>query len=109
MLTDPLLQKRYLKHLHKSLELAHKEIEVANDPQQHRLALMYRDVFERSRYTFEEVYGCNLVKAFKKFQDAGHLEIITCGATHGFLPLMESSLTLCALRLEWQRSTIKST
>ena len=36
------------------------------------------------------VLGCNLVTAFKEFQDKGVLEIITVGATHGFLPLMQS-------------------
>jgi hypothetical protein len=30
-----------------------------------------------------------LVEAFKRFQDLGILEIFTCAATHGFLPLME--------------------
>ena len=33
----------------------------------------------------------DLVAAFRKFQDLGKLEIITCGATHGFLPLMENA------------------
>ena len=28
--------------------------------------------------------------AFRKHRDAGKLEIITCGATHGFLPLMDA-------------------
>ena len=31
----------------------------------------------------------NLVLAFKKFQDMGKLEIVTCGATHGYFPLMD--------------------
>jgi 1,4-alpha-glucan branching enzyme len=31
------------------------------------------------------------VSAFRKFQDRGVLEIITCAATHGFLPLMDVS------------------
>jgi 1,4-alpha-glucan branching enzyme len=35
-------------------------------------------------------YGRNLLTAFRKHQDAGSLEIITCGATHGFLPLMRT-------------------
>ena len=33
-------------------------------------------------------YRRDLVSAFKRLQDSGVLEIITCGATHGFLPLM---------------------
>ncbi|MFA4967605.1 MAG: 1,4-alpha-glucan branching protein domain-containing protein, partial [Candidatus Margulisiibacteriota bacterium] len=41
------------------------------------------------RVAFVERYHKDLTAAFKKFQDLGKIEIITCGATHGFLPLME--------------------
>ena len=51
---------------------------------------MYRDMFRNALFVFEEKYGRNLVTAFKKFQDLGKLEIITCAATHGFLPLMQN-------------------
>src|SRR5205814_1816212 len=40
------------------------------------------------RRLFHDRYRRDLVAAFKRLQDAGALEIITCGATHGFLPLM---------------------
>jgi 1,4-alpha-glucan branching enzyme len=48
---------------------------------------MYRAKFRRVRDIFD---GCGgrLLKRFKALQDAGLLEIITCGATHGYLPLM---------------------
>jgi len=89
MLTDPLLQHRYVRHITKLIELAEKEIVRTKDqPEFNPIAHMYRDIFRNSRYVFEEKYGRNLVTAFKKFQDLGKLEIITCGATHGFLPLM---------------------
>ena len=29
-----------------------------------------------------------MIEAFKKFQDLGFLEIITCGATHGYFPIL---------------------
>jgi 1,4-alpha-glucan branching enzyme len=89
MLTDPLLQHRYVRHITKLIELAEKEIVRTKDqPEFNPIAHMYRDIFRNSRYVFEEKYGRNLVTAFRKFQDLGKLEIITCGATHGFLPLM---------------------
>lgn len=90
MLTDPLLQNRYLRHLGKLIELASREVErTVWQPAFHHLALMYKDQFLNARHVFEDVYGKNLVNAFKKFQDMGKLEIITCGATHGFLPLAD--------------------
>jgi len=89
MLTDPLLQGRYLKHINRLIELAHKEIERTS--WQHsfqKLAIMYLNEFCKARDIFEK-YHRNLVLAFKNFQDLGKLEIITCGATHGYFPLMD--------------------
>ncbi|PIY17729.1 MAG: DUF1957 domain-containing protein, partial [Elusimicrobia bacterium CG_4_10_14_3_um_filter_49_12_50_7] len=48
---------------------------------------MYRQRFRDCR-RFLNKYSGNLIKAFKYFQDKGVLEIVTCNATHGFLPLM---------------------
>ena len=91
MLTDPLLQQRYVRHIRKLIELSEKEIERTKDqPEFSPLANMYRDLFRNALSLFEEKYGRNLVTAFRKFQDLGKLEIITCGATHGFLPLMQN-------------------
>lgn len=89
MLCDPLLQERYLKHINKLIELSHKEIERTSWQSQFQsLAIMYLNNFCRARDTFEKYKG-NIVTAFKNFQDAGKLEIITCAATHGYLPLMD--------------------
>lgn len=89
MLTDDLLQARYLRHITKLIELAEREVErTAHQPEFNPIARMYKDMFSNARSVFEEKYGRNLVGAFRKFQEQGKLEIITCGATHGFLPLM---------------------
>ncbi len=56
------------------------------------LAMMsdYLGEFTDIRRIFREVYGSNLIQAFRNHRDAGKLEIITCGATHGFFPLMDA-------------------
>jgi 1,4-alpha-glucan branching enzyme len=91
MLTDPLLQQRYVRHITKLIELAGKEVKrTENQPEFNPIAHMYLNMFKNALSVFEEKYGRNLVSAFKKFQDMGKVEIITCGATHGFLPLMLS-------------------
>lgn len=88
MLADPLLQERYLAHLTKLRELVYLELERTwAAPQFHRLAQMYQFRINQCYHIFHEEYGDNLVKAFKKFQDLGKLELITCGATHGYFPL----------------------
>ncbi len=48
MLTDPLLQQRYVRHISKLIELAGKEIERTRDqPEFNPLAHMYRDMFRQ--------------------------------------------------------------
>ena len=90
MLGDKVLIARYLKHLKKLIELSALEIErTKSDPRTNKLAVMYRQRFERARHIFSEKYRNNLLGAFKKFQDLGKVEVITCCATHGFLPLMD--------------------
>ena len=88
MLLDPLLQERYERHLEHLIELAEKEIHRTHwDAACRPLAWMYHERFTQTRDTWLS-YGRNLVGAFRKFQELGHLEIITCAATHALLPLL---------------------
>ncbi len=92
MLTDELLQERYLAHLDRLIELAEKELDrTGGQPEFNRLARMYRDRFTSAREIFENRYGRNLVAAFSALQEAGKLEIMTCAATHGFLPCLSNN------------------
>ncbi len=89
MLSDNLLQQRTVRFLDRSLELAEKEIKrTRRQPDVQPLARMYLDKLSAARDLFVHRYGHNLIRAFRDFMEAGHLEIITCGATHGYLPLM---------------------
>lgn len=91
MLQDELLQRRYLAHLDKLIALARKEVKRTGfDPHLHYLAQFYLDLFTDTREIFAERYGSDLIRAFRRFQDEGVLEVITCGATHGFLPLLRN-------------------
>jgi 1,4-alpha-glucan branching enzyme len=90
MLSDELLQKRYLRHCEKLVELAGQEVErTAKHPDFSRTSQMYYDRFRSCLQQFEGLYDRNLVAAFRALQDKGVLEIITCGATHAFLPTMQ--------------------
>lgn len=88
MLLDPLLQDRYERHLNELLALAEKEIHRTHwDHAYLALAHFYH---RRFKETHDYYRACNrdLVGAFRRFQDAGKLEIITTAATHGLLPLL---------------------
>lgn len=94
MLADPLLQERYQFHLERLIELAEKEtIRTRNLPAFARVAEMYLERFRRTRETFVNRWQRNLLNGFKLVQDAGQLEIVTCCATHGFLPLLHVNRT----------------
>jgi 1,4-alpha-glucan branching enzyme len=92
MLSDPLLQYRYVRHIDNLIALACKEVERTRlQPEFNHLARMYEERFERARDMFVKQYGNNLLNGFRRFFEAGKLELITCGATHGFFPLMSVS------------------
>ena len=89
MLTDELLQQRYLRYLLERFRLAGKEIRRTKDNKElNDLAKTYFYNFKEFYKVYKRKYNCNLVEAFKHFQDIGVLEIISCPATHGFLPLL---------------------
>ncbi|HMP76301.1 MAG TPA: DUF1957 domain-containing protein [Kiritimatiellia bacterium] len=91
MLQDELLQQRYMRHLEKLIELSHMEVRrTANEPKLNRLARFYRDWLTETAGLYEVRYGRDLIKAFKRFQDAGALELFTTCATHGYLPLLKT-------------------
>ena len=91
MLRDPLLGERYLRHLDRSLALAEKETQrVRGWGRAEDTAYFYRERLRDCRRQYLERWRGDLVGAFRSFQDAGNLEIITCAATHGLLPLMEN-------------------
>jgi 1,4-alpha-glucan branching enzyme len=90
MLRDPLLQERYLNHINGLVELTEKEIDrTRREPRLRRLAEMYHGLFSETRRIYRDEYGLDIVQAFRNFQERGVIEITTCAATHGYLPLMQ--------------------
>ena len=63
-------------------------IEQRNNPRINKLSHYYFDRYSNDLHIFKDVYKCNLINAFKKFNDLGVLEIIGCGATHGYFPIL---------------------
>ncbi len=89
MLADPLLQQRYQEKVHRLLQLAEQEVHAKAHSPYAEAAVMYRDHF---RYCLHQCqrFGGNLLGWVRRLMEAGALEPITCGATHGFLPLMQT-------------------
>ncbi|MBB3110755.1 1,4-alpha-glucan branching enzyme [Paenibacillus phyllosphaerae] len=97
MLAKPLLQERYVRHLDNLIQLAASECKrVRQEPDLAALAAMYLEQFKRTKSRFVDSYGCNLVNGFMRYQEAGYLELITCSATHAFLPYVQTEQALRA-------------
>ncbi len=90
MLEDPLLQNRYIRHLERLIELSRSEMDRnVGAPTLLQLAEMYHVRFRHCLETFTGRYQKRLLQGFIDFQSQGYLELITSGATHGFLPLLQ--------------------
>lgn len=87
MLSDDLLQERYIQHVDRLLELGEKEIDrTVGEPEVNKLAKMYYELFKSNREDFIGIYKKNILNGFKEFEKSGNLELITTSATHAFLP-----------------------
>lgn len=89
MLADPFLQLRYTRNLERLIDLATKEVwRTRNEPNFHSTAKHYLDLFTNGHRYFVDRAKQNLIAPFRRLMENGNLEILTCAATHGFLPLM---------------------
>jgi len=92
MLADKMLEERYTCHLENLIILARKELNRTDREaiEFYGVARMYVESLTASLHLWNDRYKRNLVNAFRELQEEGVLEIITCGATHGFLPLVST-------------------
>lgn len=73
-----------------------REFQRTGERQLKALAQMWEQWFSNRLNDFEERYGRDLIGAFRKLQEQGHIEIITCAATHGYLPLLSEDISIQA-------------
>ncbi len=78
----------YLEHRIEFAEANEKEFTDSGQRDLASLAAMWRSHFEGILRDFTERYRRDLVGALRRLQDDGHIEVITCCATHGYLPLL---------------------
>lgn len=66
------------------------------DDEKKVLAEFWRDYYIKIKDHFINRYKKDLIAAFRKLEEAGHIEIITCGATHGYFPLLYTDEAIIA-------------
>jgi len=84
----PVLFEEYCRH---RMELAHGDRPVleAEGAEPERLGLTdYWYHWYEDRLTDFTTYGRDIVGTLRRLQDTGAIEIMTCGVTHGYLPLL---------------------
>jgi 1,4-alpha-glucan branching enzyme len=97
MLDSALLQQRYIAYLDNLIVLAGKEVErTRGNEELAPLAAMYKDKFTMFKQRFIENYERSLINGFRKMQDTGCVEFITCAVTHAFLPYVKTEQSLRA-------------
>jgi 1,4-alpha-glucan branching enzyme len=89
MLSDNHLMQKYKNFLNKHIELGFKEVQrTENDEVFSGITKYYKDLFIETKEFFEGFLESNVLNGYKYFYNKGTLEVITCGATHGFLPIL---------------------
>ena len=91
MMSDPHHQQRLRRYIEKSLVLLEREKAfVGDDPNFAPVVEFYRDRLSRYLDAFVNRYHFSLIEGLRHFDNLGHLELITCAATHGLLPVLLS-------------------
>ena len=89
MVTDPLLQQRYRRYLDERIEaLADEQQRTRSDTAIQSVVKFYRARYTALRDRFRERDHSDVSQSFRRLAEAGHLELVTTAATHGYLPLL---------------------
>ncbi len=90
-LADPLVREHFVLYLEEKIAAAGADIPRFEQKDSRHLAYLatfYRDWYQQKLDTFRKRFNSNIVGAFSQLQDQGVAEIVTCAATHGYLPLL---------------------
>ncbi len=91
-LADHDVQANFLAYMENRIALAEQDVQRfggAEQPHLAYLAEVNRDWHEGILRSFTEDFCGDLIGAFRDLQDAGVIEVVTCAATHGYLPLLD--------------------
>jgi alpha-amylase/alpha-mannosidase (GH57 family) len=102
-LAHPVFRAEFPKYVERKI-LAAREDEAffaqAGDAHFAHTARFWQNFFQGALDDFNS-FGGDIVKGFKHFHETGQIEIITCGATHGYMPLLGTDESV---RAPWPRT-----
>lgn len=97
-LADNEFKAEFVSYLNQKTKAARYDIEEFtkyDQPNMLKIAHYWEEFYSRTLDHFNDV-GQDILFEFRKLQDEGVLEIITCGATHGYYPLLSRDESLQA-------------
>ncbi len=90
-LADPDFAATFVSYCDEKIKLAeadHILFSTNGESQFLPLALYWKKFYSDCKRRFRHDYEGDLIGAFRKLSDAGMLDAMTCGATHGYFPLL---------------------
>jgi len=81
--------EKYCEHKIKAAQSDREEFSKEGKPQ-HQIWLTeyWENWFKERLNDYKYIYNSSVINALKELQDKGAIEIMTCGATHGYFPLL---------------------
>lgn len=98
-LADPLIIDHFIGYATERAARAAQDIErfeLNSDEPMRNLARFYHHWYGRVLTSFIDRYDRDLLGAFRTLQDEGLIEVATCAATHGYLPLLSRDSSIHA-------------
>jgi len=96
-LADPRFKEWFETYLRETEEFAQRNAEefgYLGDYHRVYLAGQWKERYRALREAFVKGYDRDLMSAFRRLQDGGHIEVMTCGATHGYFPLLHEDASI---------------
>jgi 1,4-alpha-glucan branching enzyme len=93
-LADRDIDTRFIEYCDDQIQRADTDVrrfEANGDSERGALARFYASLYRGHRDAYSGRFGHDLVGAFASLARTGHVEILTSGATHGYLPLLDRS------------------
>jgi 1,4-alpha-glucan branching enzyme len=89
-LSHPVFKDEFPKYLLRKVQAAHKDAEdfmLQGERHMVEVARFWQRFYENALRQFDDLHS-NIIRGFQQYYDSGAIEIITCGATHGYFPLL---------------------
>jgi len=94
-LAHPDFHREFVRYLEEKIAAAAADRSVfAGEPELAALANRWEQFYRSTLEDFMGPHGVNIVARLRRLEEVGAIEIVTCGATHGYLPLLASGAAI---------------